>query len=485
MSTPKLDYSSFDRLAGQLDLVFISFWLNQRPAGVANEWMVRIKNGGRMLARASGLQRSKALECMAEALHFPNWHTLHSHLDQANALQPKTVPSAWIERLRFGLVLLTDPEPDVALSPAQVLAFEDLAARLSAGAGTPVDIVLDKVCAGFCGATSWAEVKIRSPLRTTAPLYRFELDEFEPGSGRFIESPACSKLIEELDGVFQDAQSPTELDRARKWIEKALVQQPGFLEGGLCLARIQYLTGGTNLRPSLTTIEHFIKQAESLIPRGYRGKLPWGWISNRFYHRMLWLQMTIYHDAGWMRECLKGARKMLRLNPSDNLGVRHYYPLMLLEVGECEKALKAARFPKEAECQQALIRAFCFFAVGNRPAFLQALTTALFEVPILRLFLLDDFDGELPDGDEGFRGVIPDMETFTQFAWPAYQAVPGLQQACTDYLSNPLVQQAEGRLREYWKGYWRRGSEAVGDHYGWEALKRQLREAIQQQLAFH
>lgn len=442
--------------------------------------MNRIKDGARLLARASDLQRSKSLECMAEALRFPNWYALHSHLEQAN-LQSDPVSEAWVERLRYSIILLAHPDSDVALPPAQIVAFEDLATRISAGASIPVDVALDKVCAGMCSASSWAEVKNRSPLRATAPLYSFEL--VGSRSGRFVESAACQHLIKELDRLYQGPSSPERLSRARRWIEETLIQQPGFLEAGLCLAQIQYDTEGDNRRQSLDTINHYIKQAEALIPKGYRGDVSWGWISNRFYHRMLWLRMTIYHDAEWMRECLRGARKQLRLNPGDNLGVRDYYPLMLLEAGEYEKAMKAARYPKEGGFHQALVRAFCFFANDKQAAFFQELTTALFSVPILRLFLMDDFDGTLPDGDEGFRGVIPDMKTFTKFAWPAYTAVPGLSQACVEFLSDPLVVKAESELRTYWLEFWQRGAEAKGNYEGWQVLVKKLDVEIQQHFA--
>ncbi|MNR14727.1 hypothetical protein D3C85_1312190 [compost metagenome] len=44
-----------------------------------------------------------------------------------------------------------------------------------------------------------------------------------------------------------------------------------------------------------------------------------------------WMEMTIYHDAEWMLDCLRDARKQLRLNPHDNFGVRDIYLLMLLD----------------------------------------------------------------------------------------------------------------------------------------------------------
>jgi len=63
------------------------------------------------------------------------------------------------------------------------------------------------------------------------------------------------------------------------------------------------------------------------------------------------------------------------------------------------------------------------------------------------------------------------METFVDFAWPAYGAVPGLRKSCEAFLSEPLVLQAEDELRRYWKGYWtNRDKGRVGTSEGWNDL---------------
>lgn len=384
------------------------------------------------------------------------------------------------EPLKFSLVLLLENDTEVALQPSQITAFEDFATRLSQQASCAVELVLDTVCAGFCGGVAWAAVKSRNPLNASTPLYHFKIDHLTSISSRFTESKACQQLIDELYDNYLETNTREQLQRAEEWIQTALVRQPDFLEGGLCLANIYYEQG--NLQAAYVTIQKFIKKTERLIPKGYRGKILWGCVTNRFYHRMLWLQMRLFHDAGWMRPCLTSARKQLRLNPNDNLGVRHLYPLMLLEVGEYEKAAKAAHFKEEIGGDVALMHAFCRFALGDRPRFFKCLITALFELPILRQFLTDD-DCEMPNGDDGYRAITPDLNTFERYAWPAYLSVPGLQAACIDFLANPFVRDAEDQLSVYWKGYWGKGADALGTSQGWHALIDKLSASLQERLS--
>ncbi|HEJ4408014.1 TPA: hypothetical protein SL557_000297 [Pseudomonas aeruginosa] len=472
--------AQFDVVAADLRMDAAGYWFRVNPSPSSKALLERIKDCARMLSKAGSLQRTKALECMAGALGFPNWHTLNAHLTKPDSFSGE-ISNNWLDRLKHSIILMVDTPPDLALPASQIAAFKELAEKLSRLSECPVDTILDKVCAGLCGASNWLSVETRSPLQTTEPLYRFEIDRIEPNSGRFIESPACAQLIDELGSIYQDATTDDEIRKARIWIEKTLVRQPGFLEAGLCLAQIHYDTNDGDLRLALNTIDRFIKQAEALIPTGYRGRIPWSWVSNRFYHRMLWLRMSIYQQAGWMREALKGARKQLRLNPRDNLGVRYIYPLMLLETEQYDKALKAARLSKESGHQVAWIRSFCFYATGNKTQFIKELTTALFDLPVLREILLDGAE-EVAEEDR-YRGVIPSMDVLFQYARPAYLSVPGLTKACIEFLSEPIVKQAETELTEYWRGFWQKGDMAQGDYTGYEVLKMKWQKVIEQHFA--
>jgi len=124
------------------------------------------------------------------------------------------------------------------------------------------------------------------------------------------------------------------------------------------------------------------------------------------------------------------------------------------------------------------IRAFVAFADKDTGTFRHELATALFTLPVLRAFLLND-NRALPEGETGYRQIHPDVETFSQFAWPSYCTVPGLSRACTAFLKEPVVLKAEEELRRYWEGYWnarRQGRQAVGTEEGWQALLQQCIE---------
>ena len=55
-----------------------------------------------------------------------------------------------------------------------------------------------------------------------------------------------------------------------------------------------------------------------------------GRLNQRIYHRMLWLRMQMHYDADDLKSAVKVARRQLKLNPNDNLGVRFVHPLLLL-----------------------------------------------------------------------------------------------------------------------------------------------------------
>lgn len=228
-----------------------------------------------------------------------------------------------------------------------------------------------------------------------------------------------------------------------------------------------------------STVARFIKQSEAL-PEGFRSRVVWGNTSNRFYHRLLWLQMELHH-AGDLQSALRVARRLLRLNPGDNLGIRFVVPLMLLQQQKFDTAFREAdkNLQGEWDITAKVIRTFCDFAVSNLVEFRHGLASSLISLPWLRLFLLNQ-SKPLPDGDDGFRSMRPDELIFSKFVWPAYRAVPGLMDACKSFLAEAQVKRGESELRQYWKSY-RQKSEAerVGTHEGWDALVRTWTERLE------
>jgi len=412
----------------------------------------------------------------SQALRFPAWHHLSAHLSRAADFGSGPLPSGWLDGLSAAVLLVTRAEAEVTIPPAQLDAFEALGETLAMLTDTPKQKVLDEVSAALCAGRTWREVRQRSPLDASAPLYRFVVHEQDAEGGLggcFEESAACSQLVEQLDANWQgyDGFTKAQKRRARGWIEATLAMQPTFLEASLALAWIQNDAGEAQ---ASTTARAAVRQAEALIPKGFNGLIRWGHLGNRFYHRLLWLQLRLHHEQGASDAAARVARKMLRLNPNDNLGVRYALPLLLLEQGEVAAARRSLKaVADEPGLTAAATRAFVAFAEEKPADFRRELTTALFTLPILRAFLLKD-NRALPDGESGYRQMQPDMETFAELAWPTYCILPGLRKACTDFLAEPAVLAAERELAAYWKSYWedRRtpGAERRGSAEGWAQL---------------
>ncbi len=211
-----------------------------------------------------------------------------------------------------------------------------------------------------------------------------------------------------------------------------------------------------------------------LVPKGFKGRILWGYIGNRFYHRLLWLQLALSHEHGDSEAAAKLARTLRRLNPGDNLGVRYVLPFLHLEQGAVAAARRSLRaIADELELTAAATRAFVAFAEDDLASFRREMVTALFTLPVMRSFLLND-PKALPAGESGCRSMQPDMETFAEFAWPSYSIVPGLRKACQALLAELAVREVERELAVYWEGYWvarqKPGAVRTGSAEGWRSL---------------
>jgi hypothetical protein len=432
------------------------------------------------MVRSSG---EGALNTLAHALRFASWATLKDHLQDGRRIAPNQLDGEWFDALSLVLPLLVDVADEVALTRGHVEALERLANTLSMLTDVPQLKILNAVMAPLQGGRRWAQVRSRDPLKARAPLYRFEVDATVPpdgtatpgppampgghdldddppmasvpflvvsgpARGRFVESDACSVLVEALDEAWQghDMFSRARQRAARRWVEAALRDQPDFLEAGLALASMQYDAGDVE---AIDTLDSYIRKATALIPKAFDGEIVWDEMGNRFFHRMLWLRMQMAYDVGELSAAIRLARRQLRLNPGDTLGLRYLLPLMLLEKGACAVAKReTARLRGEVDMLASVLRAFCLWATGHEAAFRKELLVGLFTLPWLRTFLFTK--QQLLPGDPGFRGRAPDVDSFLEFAVPAVDRVPGLLAACRKVLNEPLVHVAEAELLALW-----------------------------------
>lgn len=77
-----------------------------------------------------------------------------------------------------------------------------------------------------------------------------------------------------------------------------LAMQPGFLEARLALASMQRESDEPE---ALATATAALKQAETLIPKGFKGRILWGHLGNRFCHCLMWLQLELQYERGGQR----------------------------------------------------------------------------------------------------------------------------------------------------------------------------------------
>jgi tetratricopeptide (TPR) repeat protein len=426
----------------------------------------RLQFATKLLGRTAEIPRTRALESISQAFNFQSWHEFHSYL----GLSESAASDDWANRLGWAWLVLEPTDNDEKLSLQRIAAAAEFAKRLSALTGVEHAKLQNHVCAALHSARSWKEVLDKHPLDTLEPLYVFEADASDkPLRGSFQWSKACGQLVEELDSQWQgyDKKIKPKQKEARQWVESALSRQPGFLEGGLALAQIQY--SAEEYSDAIQTCEAVIAQADALMPKGFKGQISWYETNNRFYHRLLYLGMKLNHGFRDYAQALRLARKQLRLNPSDNLVLRHLVPLLLLRMEDYPRAHRAcSQFKKTAEHDEALICAFCNFAVGDMAGFKSSLARSLLTLPLLRRFLLDT--DTLPPGEKGTRGVVPDLEAISVFGWPAYEGVPGLRAACVEFLTRPVVLKTEEELCIYWNKFWKRDGTAEGSHEKWRAL---------------
>jgi len=448
------DDQAFERVCQALGLLSEAFWFRSRPAEQAERLTGRIKLASKLLSRATGLAHSQALDKVSQALRFPAWHHLAAHLARAEAWVAGPPSAGWLDALQAAPVLLPAHDDEVALPAGQLQALEQFGVALAMLTDVPLQQVLDDVVARLCGGQRWAEVRQRHPVNATRPLYSFKVHpqgaEGDGPEGVFQVSAACAELVEELDEVWQGYGdfNAARKRQARRWVDQALGAQPGFLEAGLALASMQH----TAKDPVATaTVGHWVTQAEALVPKGFKGTMPWRHVDNRFYHRLLWLQMRIGSEWNDLPLATRAARKQLRLNPRDNLGVREVLPGLLLRQGQVDAARRSLKhLADEVGLGASLIRAFVAFAAGDVRQYRRELALSLFTLPWLRTMLLGGKAGVLATGETGFRQVRPDLDLLLDFAWPAYDAVPALRAATERLLGEARAVEAERVLRAQW-----------------------------------
>jgi hypothetical protein len=355
------------------------------------------------------------LEHIAKVCGFPNWHafqTLCSKMTTDYAPPERGsrphAPASLFEPLVPALPLLTYIDEDLPPDPEQRHGLESFGARLTEVLALPATAVMD-VLAKMQDADHWRQLLERVPANSSSPLY-----VFDPECGRFTWSPACDALVQEMDALWQhySDRPKKEQQRARRFIADIVQKRPDFMEGWLALGTIEELDGREDLVGPI--FASAIKSADALIPPGFRGEISWAETDNRPYHRLLYNQMRWCIRHAELSAAIKLARRQLKLNPHDNLGVRIDLPLLLSVSKRYDSAAVAMRRLTKPgaflDGHVLLVLSFCHLLAGDFPEGHRLFLRALFELPALRPLLVEQTLPDMHD-DRWHRGVIPDFDT--------------------------------------------------------------------------
>jgi len=422
----------------------------------------RVKFAAKQLGRVAGLPRTQALEAVARAVRFDSWHHLSRHL-AARAGQPDE--ANWLNPLCHSMPLVYRAIPGREMAEPVRAAFEAFSARLSDMTDVPIRTVFDGVAAALCGAKTWQQACRNQKAGSGEDGGCDEKDDEQQGyefvvekglsdgkpTGNFHLSKKYYDLIERVNAAFEGFGDLTRSKQHAKiqWLEKILATEPAFLYGRLTVAWAHYERGDPQ---ALDKAREALEAANTMIPSGFRGEISWYHFENRFYHRLLWLKMALAHEAQTPVAAVRFARKLLRLDKGDHLGVRFILPLLFLAQGDVAHAEQACQ-KYQSESSDGVTRtvaALVAFEKGDMPVFRKQLVCAAFELPLMKRFFLKGDVTYLP-GDEGHRGVVPDVEAFETFARPLYDNAPALEAACRALLTSTQFLQAEQVLFNQWR----------------------------------
>jgi tetratricopeptide (TPR) repeat protein len=425
-----------------------------RPGLIGEHVAYQTKRCARFVRRALAIGHGQALEKVARAAGFPDWHALQTAakrasetcdaLSGANPDQRLELANKQFDLFAKGLPLLVHVRAELPPDENVRAVLEAFSESLSGALDVPPHRARDIVAHMF-GSDTWRELCERDPVDAKEPLYIFD-----PEWGTFNWSDACQALVDAQDAYFQtDApRSEAEDDACFKQISRMCRRRPDFLEGLLALAFELERRGGVTAAGRC--YRDAIRQADALIGT-YRGKIAWNSTTNRFYHRLLYGFMGWSAYRGHFKQAVRLARRQLRLNPTDNLGIRYELPVLLTADGQddaAHRSLTKLRAEEHAGLPHVhLVRSLCLMATAPTDGGVEEFLRALFLFPYLRTLVLD---GTYPDtffSDlSGSRGVIPDCSTIVFLFDILFRSHPMVERVYRAILNDPDVGHAEAQL---------------------------------------
>lgn len=415
--------------------------LNTRLAdNSSSSLMSRVKRLAKYFSQsAAQLTHAAALNGVSRACGQQDWFHLQQAAKSLNGTQ--NWQSAF-PIIRGAEALMLELPQAEAPDQWEVQTLEAFGARLAMELGVGKTLSLD-VIARSHGAATWGSLIARERLMTSGPLYSFRPTGF--GDWKFVPTELGEQLEDELDGIEGTAWGT---ERSLSRAHSMVAARPGFFPawkyiGDRLLDERQYAEAGEAYKTG-------IAYAESLFPRHFKGVLSRGLHGVHAYYCLLRGSITVSDQCCLTKESIRLTRKLLRVNPTDNMGVRYLLPCLYAGDDDNIRAERALRRigGKDTGAQHALAIALVKLEhdTFNQEG-LEYLLTALFKAPYLRQLLLRV---PLPDlherGSRWVRGVIYDLQGMVDMVEAAMPDYIDRDYLFQSVLGNRKVKAAEKRL---------------------------------------
>jgi hypothetical protein len=307
-----------------------------------------------LLSHSPAPQLMRVQEALSQSLGFPSTHALQQvfkHIRDGLKGGDSEEWWAWLEANPssvFSLVPLYRLIPDFTGKTPLDREHQDYLAKISDALTLHLSLAItdvrDAVARAWATEDDWARLDSRTPLNTplNGPLMTFEVTG-DPTSrkseGHFHLTQDAHWLWDNVLGSSPERGRLEKVADILQAVSKArelAAAYPEFLPAWAAAANLSE-TYSKVLQSSWADahllLEKGLKQAEALIPKGFKGTIGWLHLDNRVYLRTLYQKMTLeLKTRGGDERALRYANKLLRLCPSDNCGVRCLHPLLMARV---------------------------------------------------------------------------------------------------------------------------------------------------------
>jgi tetratricopeptide (TPR) repeat protein len=186
----------------------------------------------------------------------------------------------------------------------------------------------------------------------------------------------------ELFDRFYDAEESPDREIAESEFKMIIREDPEFIDAYNSLGWMALEE--SNDDEAQTYFQKAFKIGNSLIPKDFKGEIPWGIIANRPFLRALQSLGLSYLVINKLQKALDYFEKNLKYNPNDNQGIRTLAIHCYMALGECKKILHINRsFPNDTMPETMYGKVFALFNLQKNEEAEEALKEALQHLPLV------------------------------------------------------------------------------------------------------